>query len=148
MTENLERIRRHLKAFQAEQESALLKITTTKPMKTSALTSSSKTSRLRDDNPLAKYLDVDCFLLCGFALKASNGGKAPPSLWPLSLVAQLTEKFADLGNIETHGSLWRVLKIDNGMSSNIAYVLQSSEIGEQPLFLTADLELADSVGRY
>jgi hypothetical protein len=166
MAESVERIRRHIKAYQAEQEANLLKASgiissingvnagAGRPMKmvqnTGGMTMM-KGKGGRDDNPLAKYLDVDCFLLSGSASSSSNRssssvyvGKVPNILWPITLVAQLGEKYADLGHLETHGSLWRVLKIDNGMSIQNAYVLQSSEIGEAPLYLTGELELADT----
>jgi hypothetical protein len=135
MSDSIEKIRRHIKAFQTEQEASLVRGTYSsssssgggnlRAMKMVTGTSGGK-GKGRDDNPLSKYLDVDCFLLCGFASKSTFYGKVPGMLWPVALVAQLSEKFADLGHLETHGSLWRVLKTDSGLSGPHAYLLQSS----------------------
>lgn len=66
--------------------------------------------------------------------------------WPHALVAFFTEKCADIGSMESFGSLWRLIELDsdsNNNSKKTRVLIQSSEIGEIKKYISKNLELTE-----
>jgi hypothetical protein len=65
--------------------------------------------------------------------------------WPHALVAFFTEKCADIGNMESFGSLWRLIELDdsNNKSKKTRVLIQSHEIGEIKKYISKNLELTE-----
>lgn len=60
--------------------------------------------------------------------------------WPRALVGNAADRCIEMGTMEAHGSLWRLVR--NGTSAGMLRVLlQTAEYGEDSLFLSAELEL-------
>lgn len=145
--EDVEKIRKKIKAFQIEQEIALSKIGALPRDRNShvkitlAANSLINKNKSRNEKTVEKFLDIDCIIVPDTSNRRFNPSKS----WPCSLIALYSEKFADLGNIESYGSLWRIKKFENHSKISHAVVLQASEIGEVPMFLSNTLDLVDSI---
>jgi len=85
---------------------------------------------------VSRVLEVDCILTPFSALR--NGE------WPVALIASHGDKCADIGSMESHGSFWRLVRKDVGISGTNV-VLQSSEIGEKAQYLTPSLALSSDL---
>ena len=83
-----------------------------------------------------RFLDVDCILSPCAPLA---GGE-----WPASLISSYIERCADVGSMDSHGSLWKLLRKDIGVQGTHV-MLQSAEIGEKSLYLTPSLVLTPDV---
>lgn len=85
---------------------------------------------------ISRVLEVDCIITPFSPLR--NGE------WPVALTSNFSEKCADVGSIESHGSFWRLVRKDAG-SSGTNVVLQSSEIGGKSQYLTPSLALSSDL---
>lgn len=86
---------------------------------------------------VSQVLETDVILV---AFTDLNGGREK---WPSALVANFPRGVAELGFMESNGSLWRLVKRDiDGM---LKVVLQTAEIGEKELYLSADLDLVKDI---
>jgi len=85
---------------------------------------------------VSRILEVDCVITPFNPLR--NGE------WPVALISNFAEKCADIGSMESHGSFWKLVRKDVGISGTNV-VLQSSEIGEKALYLTPDLALSSDL---
>jgi hypothetical protein len=92
--------------------------------------------RFASKEDLIRILDIDCILTPYIPLR---GGE-----WPNALIANYTEKCADLGSVDSHGSLWRFVRKDIGIQGTFV-VLESGEIGEKSLYLTSGLALTTDI---
>lgn len=61
--------------------------------------------------------------------------------WPRALVSIFTEKTTDIGVMESHGSLWKLVEKDDLAGGVIKVALQTSEIGESGYYLAQNLSL-------
>lgn len=101
-----------IKAFKIEQERLLLKTSEDfqfrAALKTSAMHSNinnAETDRsLVTDNLIAKLLNIDCILMPNSRLSRTH-----KQLWPQALVYNRSKNRAEVGQIESHGSLWKIL---------------------------------------
>jgi hypothetical protein len=62
-----------------------------------------------------------------------------------AIVGSHVSKTVDVGNFESCGSLWRFIRLDDP-TGGIRVALECNEIGEQPIFLTSNLELSENSG--
>ena len=67
--------------------------------------------------------------------------------WPQALIVNFMEKVADLGAMESNGSLWKMIKREGLSYDGLFVVLQSSEIGEKLSYLCADLTVSPEISR-
>ena len=67
--------------------------------------------------------------------------------WPSALVTNFGDKCADLGTMESSGSLWKLIKREGLSYDGLFVVLQSSEIGEKTSYLCADLSMAPEISK-
>jgi len=118
--------------FREEQERQLLNMTLSKSRKAVTTELFSSTGQYKND--LARMLDVDV-IISPVTVQRSGGTK-----WPNALVANFGEDNADLGLMEGHGSLWRMVKKEGNFEGTRVF-LQSSEIGEKNYYLNSQLAL-------
>lgn len=139
-TMELERLQQRLKQLQSDQEKELFNIggLPEKKFLPNPLSFSIKT-KMKDDKTLGKYLQLDCFILPDSSPNSTlrRGTTARP--WPFALVAHFNDKSADIGNIESHGSLWRLKKFESANSTSNTVVFQTS------VFSVFDFILSESV---
>lgn len=66
--------------------------------------------------------------------------------WPVAIVGSIVNKSVSLGNFESYGSLWRFVRVGETSqdSRRVRVVLECSEIGEKPLYMTNNLELTEN----
>ena len=62
--------------------------------------------------------------------------------WPSGLVTNFGDKCADLGTMESSGSLWKLIKREGLSYDGLFVVLQSAEIGEKISYLRSDLTMS------
>ena len=105
-----------IKAFKIEQERLLLKTSEDFQFRAALKTQSAmlyssnnvinaETDRsLVRDNLIAKLLNIDCILMPNSRLS-----KTHKQLWPQALVFNRSKNRAEVGQIESHGSLWKIL---------------------------------------
>ena len=65
--------------------------------------------------------------------------------WPTSLCADFNECGVDIGNMESNGSVWRILKREKLGIDGLVVMLQTSEIGEKNLYMDASLGLSSDI---
>jgi hypothetical protein len=95
-----------------------------------------KFTRFSAKEDLMRFFDVDCILSPYVPL---IGGE-----WPSALISSSVDKCADLGAIDSHGSLFRLIRKDLGLSGTHV-IIQSSEIGEKSLYLSSNLSLTSDL---
>ena len=140
--------RLNLESFKREQEASLLDMSRSKPKNSgvggSGISSAAAAPFLggkasgADKGDLSRVLDTDIILV---ALSDVSGGR---DKWPSALVANFPRSVAELGFMESNGSLWRMVKAPS-QDGQLKLVLQTAEIGEKEMFLSADLELVKSI---
>jgi hypothetical protein len=84
---------------------------------------------------IGRVLDVDCILSPFIPLR--------DGAWPMALISNSAENSADLGSMESTGSLWKLARkvfTEYGVRGTTV-VLQASEIGEKVRYLTPTLAL-------
>lgn len=132
--DSLEELRQNLKTFKMEQESKLLDMAQVRTRET-PLTQPVMTAKTGSKNDLVRFLDTEIIIAVA---SSSSGGR---NKWPTALIASFQERVADLGFMESNGSLWKMIRKD-GNYEGVRVILQTAEFGEKELFLTPDLELA------
>eukprot|EP01039_Chlorochromonas_danica_P009537 gene9537-10541_t len=146
----LENIRNIIHAFKNEQESIILrsdfgKITTGNRLSSQHSPNVAKKiirpvsnhDDLSDVELIEQILNQDIVIMPVSASTVSN-----KRLWPQALAAKYSTNTATIGNIESHGTLWRLLPHSDGYPGNRVFV-QASEIGLEPRFLSANLKLVE-----
>lgn len=120
----LERIRARVATFKAENEARLLDLTRDGDLLSTGL------GPLCSD--ISEAVETEVLLV---PVETTNAHS-----WPRALVGNATDRCLELGTMEAHGSLWRLVR--NGTSAGMLRVhLQTAEYAEEPLFLSAELEL-------
>lgn len=143
-------LRTSLERFKLEREVALLDISRsmTKSIATSkpgqpgihSVTFSAGGSKgASRGGEISRVLETDVILV---AFTDLNGGREK---WPSALVANFPRGVAELGFMESNGSLWRLVKRDLAQDGMLKVVLQTAEIGEKELYLSADLDLVKDI---
>lgn len=144
-------LRSSLEQFKLEREVALLDISRsmTKSIATSkpgqpgihSVTFSAGGSKggASRGGEISRVLETDVILV---AFTDLNGGREK---WPSALVANFPRGVAELGFMESNGSLWRLVKRDLAQDGMLKVVLQTAEIGEKELYLSADLDLVKDI---
>lgn len=107
-----------------------------KPKTTQKLIIANKSNNNKDGTDFMKLFDVNVLLI--------SSGVFSTSVWPLALACNFNELFVDLSFMESHGSLWRILKRPDSFPGT-RIILQSSEIGERTLYLTSELTLVNHI---
>mmetsp|Transcript_7094 Transcript_7094/g.10588 ORF Transcript_7094/g.10588 Transcript_7094/m.10588 type:complete len:232 (-) Transcript_7094:176-871(-) len=124
---SVENIKRVISQYREEQEELFMKIC---PEPSKSLTSNR-------DHSVERIFEHYCLISVGSDRSHVLGA------WPSAIVGSFSNKTISLGNYESHGSLWRFLKMDSS-NGPATVVIQCSEIGEKPMFLTSDLELSEN----
>lgn len=138
--EKLDNIKSIIKLYKHEQEKLILKSHTDE----SKLKSKLKTSAAdkleqgtSQDASVTKILNIDCVVMPTSRTTASYH-----KLWPQALLVNRSKNCAEIGLIESHGSLWKLVPCrDSYPGSRV--MLQTSEIGEVPRYLGNDLDIVD-----
>jgi len=120
-----------IKAFKIEQERLLLKTSEDfqfkAALKTSVVHSSTaetdRTLPLGTDTLIAKILNIDCILM-----PYSRLSKTHKQLWPQALVYNRSKNRAEVGQIESHGSLWKIVPSKDKIPGSC--VLLQTAVGE------------------
>jgi len=139
-----------LSAFKQEREAALLDLTKSRVPRTSNSVGGGGVAApflgnkvLKSD--LSRVLDTDIILV----VHQDAGSEFGRDKWPSALVANFARSVAELGFMESNGSLWRIVKRDLSSSASqdglLKVVLRTAEIGEKEFFLSSELELVKDI---
>lgn len=145
--------------FRREQERIILRSQDESELKTSLKTTIPDLNDIVTDNSsIASVLNMECMIM-----PISKATMSFQKLWPQALVANRLKNCAEVGLIESYGSLWKILPFqDTNPSSkiiiqtsvtNLIYIvlmyfnmLFKQEIGEIPRFLGVDLQIVEQKG--
>uniref|UniRef100_A0A7S3HCZ5 Uncharacterized protein n=1 Tax=Spumella elongata TaxID=89044 RepID=A0A7S3HCZ5_9STRA len=90
-----------------------------------------------NEGSIVTMLNIDCIIM-PHCQESSSYKK----LWPQSLIVNRSNNCAEVGQIESHGSLWKLIPCnDSAPGSRI--MLQTAEKGELPRYLGPDLDIVD-----
>lgn len=144
----LSNIRSTIRAFKDEQEAFILRETSTSKAQQSGRRSSSNSAssskktlhpvsdnKSSDEGLVNQILQLDAVIM-----PVSNTSAQDQRLWPQALIAKHNDHSVAIGNIESHGTLWKLVLKQDGYAGHRVYV-QSSEIGEEVRYLSAALTL-------
>jgi len=118
----LDNIFSSLRAFRQAQEDKILTDSTvytpdSKPRSTQKLVITNKSLNGKDGSDFTKLFDSNVLIVSSDIVGAST--------WPLALACNFNELSADLSFMESHGSLWRILKRPDSFPGT-RIILQSS----------------------
>jgi len=148
--EKLALFRAGLAAFKQEREAALLDLTKSRvPRASNSIVGGGVAAPFLGNkvlkSDLSRVLDTDIILV----VHQDAGSEAGRDKWPCALVANFARSVAELGFMESNGSLWRIVKRDLSSSASqdglLKVVLRTAEIGEKELFLSSELELVKDI---
>jgi hypothetical protein len=111
VNQRVENIYMAVNAFRKEQEAIILRSVNDMKYKHDAkvkLTPQSSTlneNQLSGEQLISKILNVECILMPQ-PVSESNHQK----LWPLALTSNRNKNIAEIGNIESQGSLWKLVQ--------------------------------------
>lgn len=97
-----------IKLFKMEQEKLILKSLNDSrfKLKTKAATEPVKLDvAVSNDTSLSKLVNADCVIM-----PVSQSSEKYQILWPQALLANFSKCIVELGTIEAHGSLWRLIQ--------------------------------------
>jgi hypothetical protein len=105
-----------IKVFKTEQERLLLRANDDQHFKTRSKISTVAEGAVKlldaggnnRDNDIVKILNTECVLM-----PFSRDSKSYQKLWPQALVVNRSKNIAEMGQIESHGSLWKIVLCDD-----------------------------------
>ena len=131
---SVENIKKAVAKYKSQQEYLLLKIAP------NAVTTGASASATIRDAPREienKVFDNLCIVASVRRNKYKLGS------WIPAIVGSFTSKTVDLGNFESCGSLWRLIRLDDPWGG-IRVIMECCEIGEPILYLTSSHELSEN----
>lgn len=120
--QRIENTTRLIKSFKTDQERQILKSRNDMSAKFK-LTKSSRVNGSRisiNEGSVTSMLNTDCIIM-PYCLEASSYKK----LWPQSLIVNRSNNCAEVGQIESHGSLWKLVPC-NDAAPGSRVMLQTS----------------------
>lgn len=134
VTEELAHIKERVRRYRASKESELSEQGNPSSASDEVIMNKRFTQAATKED-VSRVLDVDCIIAPFIPLR--------DGAWPMALISSSIEKCADLGSMESTGSLWKIVRkvfADFGIRGTTV-ILQSSEIGEKAQYLTPTLAL-------
>ena len=132
MENRIEEIRQRVREFKVQQESLIYE------GRNRAEQEAEKTyGNMSVKNDMSYLLSVDVLI----TPYISN------TEWPSALVTNFGDKCADLGTMESSGSLWKLIKREGLSYDGLFVVLQSAEIGEKISYLRSDLTMSPELSK-
>lgn len=139
--QRLDNIRTILSSFRQEQEQLILKSADDQRFRSSKSSIAPPiipSDAANEEVYLSRILNVESIVM-----PVGNSANAGQKLWPQAILSGRYGDIARMGNIESNGSLWRIVPRKDG-AKGTRVVLQSAEIGEEPLYLNPSLQLVQN----
>lgn len=139
--QRLDNIRTILSSFRQEQEQLILKSADDQRFRSSKSSIAPPvipSDGANEEVYLSRILNVESIVM-----PVGNSATAGQKLWPQAILSGRYGDIARMGNIESNGSLWRIVPRKDG-AKGTRVVLQSAEIGEEPLYLNPSLQLVQN----
>lgn len=139
--QRLDNIRTILSSFRMEQEQLILKSADDqrfRSSKSSIAPPITPSDAANEEVYLSRILNIESVIM-----PVGNSASAGQKLWPQAILSARYGDLARMGNIETNGSLWKVVPRKDG-AIGTRVVLQSAEIGDEPLYLNPNLQLVQN----
>jgi hypothetical protein len=139
LSQRLDGIQAMLNAFRLEQERSILKSVDDPKFRASKVQPLMPPRTLSGSN--AEEMKLNAILnVESVFMPAGEDVQSAQKLWPQALVAGRYGESVRMGNIESHGSLWKLIQRKDN-SPGVRALIQAAEIGEEPLYLNSNLQL-------
>lgn len=139
--QRIENTSRLIKSFKADQERLILKSRNEQSAKFK-LTKANRVNSSRvsiNEGSITNMLNTDCIIM-PYCQEASSYKK----LWPQSLIVNRTSNCAEVGQIESHGSLWKIVPCNDAAPGSRVMLQTSVSIGTTTI-LCLHLSPSDSL---
>lgn len=139
----LDSIRTILSSFRVEQEQLILKSADDqrfRSSKNSIAPPIAPSDSTNEEVYLSRVLNMESIVM-----PVGSSASAGQKLWPQAMLSARYGDTSRMGNIESNGSLWKVIPRKDG-AAGTRVVLQSAEIGEEQLFLNPNLQMVQNKG--
>jgi hypothetical protein len=122
----LDNIRSVISQFKIEQESLILKTgeslnnRNVRRQKTMTPVSGENNKNNNDDGSVNQIINVDAVIM-----PVASNFVLDQRLWPQALIAKYNESTVSIGNIESHGTLWKLISRPDGYAGHRVYIQSS-----------------------